>query len=148
MSAITASNLMINGVSAQTLSANAATEREQAKQAGEALGPLSISSDSMKVSAGSQAQPTDSEDSGESEAVTELRQLIKDLQKQLVEEQKQLAALQNSKMDDAAKAAAVGAKQASIATINGQIMAATAQLLELLQQEGGSSSGGMVSATA
>ncbi len=120
----------------------------QAKQAGEALGPLSISSDSMKVSAGSQAQPTDSEDSGESEAVTELRQLIKDLQKQLVEEQKQLAALQNSKMDDAAKAAAVGAKQASIATINGQIMAATAQLLELLQQEGGSSSGGMVSATA
>ena len=54
MSAITASNLMINGVSAQTLSANAATQREQAKQAGEALGPLSISSDSMKVSAGSQ----------------------------------------------------------------------------------------------
>ncbi|WP_426808684.1 hypothetical protein ABOC32_20915 [Pseudomonas sp. WOUb67] len=148
MSGITASNLMINGVSAQTLSATATAEREQAKQAGEALGPLSISSDSMKVSAGSQAQPTDSEDSGESEAVTELRQLIKDLQKQLVEEQKQLAALQNSKMDDAAKAAAVGAKQASIATINGQIMAATAQLLELLQQEGGSSSGGMVSATA
>ena len=148
MSGITTSNLMINGISAQTLSENATTEREQAKQAGEALGPLSISSDSMKVSAGSQAQPTDSEDSGESEAVTELRQLIKDLQKQLVEEQKQLAALQNSKMDDAAKAAAVGAKQASIATINGQIMAATAQLLELLQQEGGSSSGGMVSATA
>ena len=94
MSGITASNLMINGVSAQTLSANAATERAQAQEAGEALGPLSISSDSMKVSAGSQAQPTDSEDSGESEAVTELRQLIKDLQKQLVEEQKQLAALQ------------------------------------------------------
>ncbi len=103
MSGITTSNLMINGISAQTLSENATTEREQAKQAGEALGPLSISSDSMKVSAGSQAQPTDSEDSGESEAVTELRQLIKDLQKQLVEEQKQLAALQNSKMDDAAK---------------------------------------------
>jgi len=147
MTGITASNLMINGVSAQTLSANAATEREQAKQAGEALGPLSISSDSMKASAGSQAQSTDSEDSGGS-AVTELRQLIKNLQKQLAEEQKQLAALQNSKMDEAAKAAAVGAKQASIATINGQIMAATAQLLELLQQEGGSSAGGMVSATA
>ena len=147
MTGITASNLMINGVSAQTLSANAATEREQAKQAGEAPGPLSISSDSMKASAGSQAQSTDSEGSGGS-AVTELRQLIKNLQKQLAEEQKQLAVLQNSKMDEAAKAAAVGAKQASIATINGQILAATAQLLELLQQEGGSSAGGMVSATA
>ena len=77
-----------------------------------------------------------------------MRQLIKDLQKKLFEEQKQLAALQNSKMDEAAKAAAVGAKQASIATLNGQIMAATAQLLELLQQEGGSSAGGMVSGTA
>ncbi|MDD2115092.1 hypothetical protein NP554_25215 [Pseudomonas asiatica] len=148
MSGITASNLMINGVSAQTLSANATAEREQAKQAGEALGPLSISSDSMKVGGAGQAQSTDNEGSGESQAVSELRQLIKDLQKQLAEEQKQLAALMDSKMDEAAKAAAVGAKQASIATINGQIMAATAQLLELLQQEGGSSAGGMVSATA
>ncbi|AEJ13795.1 MULTISPECIES: hypothetical protein [Pseudomonas] len=148
MSGITASNLIINGVSAQTLSANATADREQAKQAGEALGPLSISSDSMKVGGAGQAQSTDSEGSGESQAVSELRQLIKDLQKQLAEEQKQLAALMDSKMDEAAKAAAVGAKQASIATINGQIMAATAQLLELLQQEGGSSAGGMVSATA
>ncbi|WP_085624428.1 MULTISPECIES: hypothetical protein [unclassified Pseudomonas] len=147
MTGITASNLMINGVSAQTLSANAASERAQANQAGEALGPLRIGSDVMKASAGSQAQSTDSGDSGGS-AVTELRQLIKNLQKQLAEEQKQLAVLQNSKMDEAAKAAAVGAKQASIATINGQILAATAQLLELLQQEGGSSAGGMVSATA
>ncbi|CAI3800131.1 hypothetical protein DBADOPDK_02465 [Pseudomonas sp. MM223] len=54
----------------------------------------------------------------------------------------------DSKMEETAKAAAVSAKQASIATITGQIMTATAQLLELLQQEGGSSSGGMVSATA
>ncbi|WP_325950723.1 hypothetical protein [Pseudomonas putida] len=148
MSGITASNLMINGVSAQTLSANAATEREQAKQAGEAAGPVSVSSDSMKVSAGSQAQSADTQSSGESVAVAELRQLIKDLQKQLAEEQKQLAALQDRKMDEASEAAAVGAKQASVATLNGQIMAATAQLLELLQQEGGSSAGGMVSATA
>ncbi|WP_336334731.1 hypothetical protein [Pseudomonas putida] len=148
MSAITASNLMINGVSAQPLGANATTEHEQVKQAGEAPGPLSVSSDSMKVSAGSQAQSTDSEGSGESQGVTALRQLIKNLQKQLVEEQKQLSALMDSKMDEAAKTAAVGAKQASIATINGQILAATAQLLELLQQEGGSSTGGMVSATA
>ncbi|MOA26666.1 hypothetical protein D3C78_1474780 [compost metagenome] len=147
MSGITASNLMINGVSAQTLSANAATERAQAQEAGEALGPLSISSDSMKISGAGQAQSTET-DNGDSDTVKELRQLIKDLQKQLVEEQKQLAALQNSKMDEAAKAAAVGAKQASIATLNGQIMAATAQLLELLQQEGGSSAGGMVSGTA
>lgn len=39
MSGITTSNLMINGISAQTLSENATTEREQAKQAGEALAP-------------------------------------------------------------------------------------------------------------
>lgn len=83
MSGITASNLIINGVSAQTLSANATADREQAKQAGEALGPLSISSDSMKVGGAGQAQSTDSEGSGESQAVSELRQLIKDLQKQL-----------------------------------------------------------------
>ncbi|MEB6589797.1 hypothetical protein MXM82_11710 [Pseudomonas asiatica] len=147
MSAITASNLMINGVSAQTLGANPTAEREQANQTGEAPGPLRISSDSMKVSAGGQAQSTDSEDNAESQGVTALRQLIKDLQKQLAEEQKQLAALMESKMDETAKAAAVSAKQASIATINGQILAATAKLLELLQQEGGSSAGGMVSAT-
>lgn len=147
MSGITASNLMINGVSAQTLSANAATERAHAQEAGDALGPLSISSDSMKIAGAGQAQSTET-DNGDSDTVKALRQLIKDLQKQLVEEQKQLAALQNSKMDEAAKAAAVGAKQASIATLNGQIMAATAQLLELLQQEGGSSAGGMVSGTA
>lgn len=57
MSGITASNLMINGVSAQTLSANAANEREQAKQAGEAVGPLSVSSDRMKVSGVARRNP-------------------------------------------------------------------------------------------
>lgn len=148
MAVITAGNLMINGLSAQARSANAAAERDQAKQAGEAVGPLQISSDSLRVSAGSQAQATDTAGTGGSEAVSALQQLIKDLQKQLAEQQKQLAALQNSKMDETSKAAAVGAKQASIATLNGQIMAATAQLLALLQQEGGSSSGSMVSATA
>jgi hypothetical protein len=147
MSGITASNLMINGVSAQTLSANAATEREQAKQAGEAVGPLSISSDSMKVSAGSPAQSTDTEGSGESEAVSELRQLIKDLQKQLAEEQKQLAALQNSKMDEAAKAAAVGAKQASIATSMGRSWQPRRSCWNCCSKRA-AAAGGMVSATA
>ena len=144
-------NLHINGVSAQTLSANAAAAREQAKQAEQAEkgGPLSISGDTLKVGGAGQAQPTqDSEGSGESAAVEALRELIKELQKQLAEEQKQLAQLMDSKMEETAKAAAVSAKQASIATITGQIMTATAQLLELLQQEGGSSAGGMVSATA
>ncbi|MFJ4385355.1 hypothetical protein ACIP02_13530 [Pseudomonas sp. NPDC089408] len=143
-----AANLHINGVSAQALSANAAAQGEQTTQV-ENDGPLSISGDTLKVGGAGQAQSTqDSEESGESAGVTALRELIKQLQKQLAEEQKQLAQLMSSKMEETAKANAVSAKQASIATITGQIMTATAQLLELLQQEGGSSAGGMVSATA
>ncbi|MFF7065760.1 hypothetical protein [Pseudomonas sp. NPDC008258] len=143
-------NLHINGVSAQTLTANAAAEREQAKQAEQAEkgGPLSISGDTLKLGGAGQAQPTEDSGSSESAAVEALRELIKELQKQLAEEQKQLAQLMDSKMEETAKATAISAKQASIATITGQIMTATAQLLELLQQEGGSSAGGMVSATA
>ena len=143
-----AANLHINGVSAQALSANKAAEGEQTTQA-ENDGPLSISGDTLKVGGAGQAQSTqDSEESSESAGVTALRELIKQLQKQLAEEQKQLAQLMSSKMEETAKANAVSAKQASIATITGQIMTATAQLLELLQQEGGSSAGGVVSTTA
>ena len=144
-------NLHINGVSAQTLSANAAAEREQAKQAeqNEKGGPLNISGDTFKAGGAGQAQTTQGGDeSSESAAVQELRELIKELQKQLAEEQKQLAQLMASKMEETAKVAAVSAKQASIATITGQIMTATAQLLEALQESGGSTAGGIVSTQA
>ncbi|MBK4994136.1 hypothetical protein IAE39_002310 [Pseudomonas sp. S37] len=147
MTSITA-NLHINVVSAQALSANAAAESEQATQA-EKDEPLGSSGDTSKVGGAGQALATEgSEESSDSAGVTALRELIKELQKQLAEEQKQLAQLMSSKMEETAKATAATAKQASIATITGQIMTATAQLLELLQQEGGSSAGGVVSTTA
>ncbi|MNH39736.1 hypothetical protein D3C79_1009490 [compost metagenome] len=52
------------------------------------------------------------------------------------------------KMDETTKLAAVSAKQAIIATLNGEILQATAQLLEALQKTGGSSAGGMVNTQA
>ncbi|NIX95190.1 hypothetical protein HCG45_20870 [Pseudomonas fulva] len=148
MVAITSSNLLINGVSAQTLSLDAAAERERRVQAGEAPGPLSIAGDSIKATATGQAQAAQGEDSDEPEAVKQLRELIKALQKQLAEEQKQLAALMNSDMEETAKMAAISTKQSSIATLSSQIIAASAKLLELLQQSGGGSAGGLVSTRA
>lgn len=137
MVAINSSNLLINGVSAQTLSVDAAAERERRVQAGEAPGPLSITSDSLNATATGQAQSAQSDDSDEPEAV-----------KQLAEEQKQLPALMNSDMEETAKMAAISTKQSSIATLSSQIIAASAQLLELLQQSGGGSAGGLVSTRA
>ncbi|AVF55221.1 hypothetical protein [Pseudomonas fulva] len=145
MVAINSSNLLINGVSAQTLSVDAAAERERRVQAGEAPGPLSITSDSLNATATGQAQSAQSD---EPEAVKQLRELIKTLQKQLAEEQKQLSALMNSDMEETAKMAAISTKQSSIATLSSQIIAASAQLLELLQQSGGGSAGGLVSTRA
>ncbi|MCG8296371.1 hypothetical protein [Pseudomonas entomophila] len=80
--------------------------------------------------------------------ITQLREMIKQLQKQMAEEQKQLAMLMAQKMDETTKLSMVMAKQASIATISGQIQAATAQLLKALTEAGGSSAGGMVSTQA
>ncbi|MBI6924602.1 MULTISPECIES: hypothetical protein [Pseudomonas] len=148
MVALSSSNLLINGVSAQTLSVDAAAERERRVQAGEAPGPLSIPSDSIKATATGQAQSAQSDDSDEPEAVKQLRELIKTLQKQLAEEQKQLSALMSSDMEETAKMAAISTKQSSIATLSSQIIAASAQLLELLQQNGGGSTGGLVSTRA
>jgi Tfp pilus assembly protein FimV len=81
-------------------------------------------------------------------SIKELREQIKRLQKQLEQEQKQLAQLQEQAKDDPTKMVAVQAKQASIATLTGLIMAATGQLLEALNKIGGSSAGGSVDTTA
>nr|WP_314483819.1 hypothetical protein [uncultured Pseudomonas sp.] len=143
-----AGNVLINGVSTQALSVDAAAERERGVQAGEATGPLSISSDSLKAAAPGQAQSTQPATSDEPEAVKQLRELIKALQKQLADEQKQLSALMNSTMDETAKMAAISTKQSCIATLSSQIIAASAQLLELLQQSGSGSAGGLVSTRA
>ncbi|QVM89414.1 hypothetical protein JYG34_15390 [Pseudomonas entomophila] len=87
-------------------------------------------------------------ESSEPGHITQLREMIKQLQKQMAEEQKQLAMLMAQKMDETTKLSMVMAKQASIATISGQIQAATAQLLKALTESGGSSAGGMVSTQA
>ncbi|CAK15978.1 hypothetical protein [Pseudomonas entomophila] len=80
--------------------------------------------------------------------IEQLREMIKQLQKQMAEEQKQLAMLMARKMDETTKLPMVIAKQASIATLSGQIQAATAQLLKALTESGGNSAGGMVSTQA
>ncbi|MEW9905251.1 hypothetical protein ABOA88_19285 [Pseudomonas sp. PKS] len=97
---------------------------------------------------GQAKQAESAEDSGEPPHIQQLREMIKKLQKQLAEEQKQLAQLAAQNMDETTKLAAITAKQASIATISGEIQAATAQLLEALSKTGGSSAGGMVSTQA
>ncbi|MOA62554.1 hypothetical protein D3C78_1880100 [compost metagenome] len=74
--------------------------------------------------------------------------MIKQLQKQLAEEQKQLAMIAEQEMDETSKLAMITAKQASIATLSGQILAATQQLLEALTKTGGSSAGGMIATQA
>ncbi|MDR2309335.1 MAG: hypothetical protein LBE53_19355 [Paucimonas sp.] len=88
------------------------------------------------------------QESSEPPHIQQMRQMIKKLQEQLAEEQKQLAQIAAQKMDDTAKLVLITAKQASIATLSGQIQAATAQLLEALNKTGGSSAGGMVSTQA
>ncbi|MBF8671175.1 hypothetical protein IR012_23970 [Pseudomonas putida] len=105
--------------------------------------------DTSKVNGGGQAQGAQgSSESSEPAHIRQLREMIKNLQKQLAEEQKQLAQLMAQRTDETTKLALVVARQASIATINGEIMRATAQLLEAMQKTGGSSAGGMVSTTA
>ncbi|MGF6393448.1 hypothetical protein [Pseudomonas plecoglossicida] len=142
----------MTGIAAISISAvspapTAVVERETEKVA-EGQGKT-VQADTSKLRGSDQAQGAQgSEASSEPAHIKQLREMIKKLQQQLVEEQKQLAALMAQKMDETSKLAAVGAKQASIATLNGEILQATAQLLEALQKTGGSSAGGMVSTQA
>ncbi|MBF8742598.1 hypothetical protein [Pseudomonas guariconensis] len=101
------------------------------------------------LKANDQAKSTQSsQESNEPPHIKQLREMIRQLQKQLAEEQKQLAELMQRDMDETLKLAAVTGKQASIATLSGEIQAAMALLLEALSKSGGSSAGGMVSAKA
>ncbi|RCL26979.1 hypothetical protein C6A77_10630 [Pseudomonas sp. AFG_SD02_1510_Pfu_092] len=132
---------------AQALSTtvNADTQDAQKTEAGK----VGVQADTSRLQAGGQTkQAEDSGESAEPAHIRQLREMIKKLQKQLAEEQKQLAQLMAQKMDETTRLTVVSAKQASIATLNGEILQATAQLLEALQKTGGSSAGGMVSTQA
>lgn len=105
--------------------------------------------DLSKVAGGAKAAQADSgSDSSEPPHIKQLRELIKQLQKQLAEEQKQLAEMMAKDTDDGAMIALITAKQASVSTLTGQVMAATAQLLEALTKTGDSSAGGTVNIQA
>ncbi|BBT40423.1 hypothetical protein [Pseudomonas putida] len=133
---------------ATTTQAGEADKTEQGKATGVQV-DLSGLRDTTQAKQAKQAKQAESaEDSGEPPHIKQLREMIKKLQKQLAEEQKQLAQLAAQNMDETSKLAAITAKQASIATISGEIQAATAQLLEALSKTGGSSAGGMVSTQA
>ncbi|BBH46798.1 hypothetical protein [Pseudomonas sp. KU43P] len=139
------------GIAAVTISnaaAATAAVSSEVDKAEESQGS-SVQADTSKLRGSGQAQGAQgSEESSEPAHIKQLREMIKKLQKQLAEEQKQLAVLMAQKMDETSKMTAVTAKQASIATLNGEILQATAQLLEALQKTGGSSAGGMVSTQA
>ncbi|RZI82049.1 MAG: hypothetical protein EOP15_20450 [Pseudomonas sp.] len=105
--------------------------------------------DLSKVAGGAKAAQADSgSDSSEPPHIKQLRELIKQLQKQLAEEQKQLAEMMAKDTDDGAMIDLITAKQASVSTLTGQVMAATAQLLEALTKTGDSSAGGTVNTQA
>ncbi|MDZ3991014.1 hypothetical protein [Pseudomonas sp. Teo4] len=145
----------ISAVTINTVSAQAQAQAQAAAQSNETQTTEESATtrvDTSKITGGGQAQGAQgaqgSEDSSESAEIKQLRQMIKDLQKQLAEQQKQLAAIMAKDMDESDKLAAASAKQASIATLNGEILRATAQLLEALQETGGSSAGSIVSTQA
>ncbi|MBC3409971.1 hypothetical protein HU720_01470 [Pseudomonas sp. SWRI51] len=136
-----------NPAATQPLTTAAADDSSEGKQTslqidGTALALGSSVTEAQKKAAASEPQ------SDEPAHIKQLREMIKELQKQMAEEQKQLAALMAQKVDDSIKLPQVMAKQASIATLSGQIQAATAQLLEALVKLGSASSGSMVDTQA
>lgn len=103
--------------------------------------------DASTVSNFGQAEAAEqSADSGDSTTVTQLKALIKDLQKRLAEEQKQLALINAQSMEESAKRAAVAGKQTSIAALSEALMTASAQLLVALTASGASGAGNLLSA--
>ncbi|MBA1200316.1 hypothetical protein G7009_00660 [Pseudomonas capeferrum] len=126
-----------------------ATQNPRTGKAGEGASTAAVDLSQVRGRGAGKSQPAEDQ-SGEPAHIKQLREQIKQLQKQLAEEQKQLAALMkmNKGTDDSGKLAAVSAKQASIATLNGEILSATAALLEALNASGTSSAGGMLSTQA
>ncbi|PYC19655.1 hypothetical protein DMX06_15295 [Pseudomonas mosselii] len=148
MVGITAANINIPSVAGGTPATSSATsDTLPGTPTVNERGGLVFKSDAFKHETKAE-QINDSVESNEDPAIKEQREQIKRLQKQLAEEQKQLAQLMEQARHDPSKMAAVTAKQASIATLTGLIMAATAQLLEALRQAGGTSAGGSVDTRA
>ena len=100
------------------------------------------------VTESKKAESSESSESSEPAHIQQLREMIKDLQKQLAEQQKQLQAIMASNMEETAKVSAVAAAQSAVSTTMGAIQSATAVLLKALLDSGGSSAGGMVSTSA
>ncbi|QHG64506.1 hypothetical protein [Pseudomonas putida] len=142
----------IAAVSISNTSAPAASTSQVSDTEKTESGSSALQVDTSKLRGDGQAKGAEgaegSSGSGEPAHITQLREMIKKLQKQLADEQKQLAILMAQKTDETTKLAAVAGKQASIATLSGEIQAATAQLLEALQKTGGNSAGGMVDTQA
>ncbi len=121
----------------------------KASEQGEAKATLGVDMSGVRDTGKSQdAKKAEGGGSGEPAHIQQMREMIKELQKQLAEAQKRLAQIAAQKTDEATKLAAITAQQANIATLSGQIQAATAELLEALTKTGGSSAGGMVSTQA
>ena len=142
---VTVTGISIAGAASAQV-AGKTNQRENVEQV-EKGGAMPV--DLSKVAGGAKAAQADSgSDSSEPPHIKQLRELIKQLQKQLAEEQKQLAEMMAKDTDDGAMIALISAKQASVSTLTGQVMAATAQLLEALTKTGGSSAGGAVNTQA
>ena len=140
-------SVSINGIGPQRAAVqNTGLQVEVAHSEAETAPGAEVDASSLRDGVPAQAAKG-SEDSGDHEPahIKQLREMIKQLQEQLIEEQKQLTELMSREMKDSTRIAMVTAKQASIATISGQIMALAAQLVEALTKSGGSSAGGMVS---
>lgn len=141
----------ITGISiASAASAEIAGKTNQREDVEQAAKGGALAVDLSKVAGGGvkAAEADSSSDSSEPPHIMQLREVIKQLQKQLAEEQKQLADLMAKDKGDGAMMALISAKQASVTTLTGQVMAATAQLLEALTKTGGSSAGGTVDTQA
>ncbi|WP_295481457.1 hypothetical protein [uncultured Pseudomonas sp.] len=102
----------------------------------------------MPTQASKAEQAKASEQSDEPMNIKQLRELIKQLQKQLDDAQKRLAEIQAQPMDEKVKMAALSGAQGQIANISAQYLKATAALLQALNQSGGSRAGGMVNTQA
>ncbi len=109
-----------------------------------------VKADLSKIRTDGQATAVEAADvsSNESQQVKQLREQVKELQKQLAEAQKQLQQAMASKEDERTKAVRVAAAQAAVTTVTGQLLQATAALLQALTDEGGSSAGSSVNTTA
>lgn len=99
------------------------------------------------ASAGGAAQGTE-DDSNESVTIKTIKEMIKQIQKQLAVVQQQIQSIQSSDMDERLKATQLAGLQGQANTLQGALKAAMAKLAEAIQQESGSMVGNNVDTTA